>query len=176
MDVFHSLKNFISPEAENIENNLGVELNARMNIPSEMPFSERNYRNNFFSGTKEESLIGRKSKMQEQQLSEAKSRVSVFKINSLAKADLAAIALSKGDTVICNYEGVDTAIAQRASDFIRGAATVLGANYASVSSKITVFVPSGIHLDLVEDEENMYEENIDSDIDSLRMSNKYVSL
>lgn len=77
---------------------------------------------------------------------EQRPAVVVIKITSLGAANVAADHLRQGKTIICNFEEIDTAVAMRASDFIRGAAMVLGANYCSVNPKITVFVPSGISL------------------------------
>lgn len=77
---------------------------------------------------------------------EQRPAVVVIKITSLGAANVAADHLRQGKTIICNFEEIDTAVATRASDFIRGAAMVLGANYCSVNPKITVFVPSGISL------------------------------
>lgn len=78
---------------------------------------------------------------------EKRPAVAVIKLSSLNDANLAAEALREGKTVICNYENIEDTMAQRASDFIRGAALVLGANFCAVNPKITVFVPSGVALE-----------------------------
>lgn len=94
--------------------------------------------------------------------------VAVIKIDSLNAANVAAEALRDGRTIICNYEEIEASLAQRASDFIRGAATVLHANFCSVSSKITVFVPSGVsllaELPVNKDQEENYKDDIYSQL------------
>lgn len=77
---------------------------------------------------------------------EQRPAVVVIKITSLGAATVAADHLRQGRTIICNFEEIDSSVAMRASDFIRGAATVLSANYCAVNPKITVFVPSGVSL------------------------------